>query len=152
MTQAPLGGRRRINFFRFDPLDDGPLMARQAAVHKRFPQTLVGVLELHVFPDHADTDFAFRMLDALEHRNPLAEVAGGRVNMEQLSLIHIFPVLATFSTALTISGGDTNWPFLILTARPELPAATSKSVWRQRNAGICSTSQTSAAGATCDGS
>ena len=30
-------------------------------------------------------------------------------------------------------------------------AATSRSVWRQRNAGICRTSATSAAGAACDG-
>ena len=36
-------------------------------------------------------------------------------------------------------------------ALPVAPAATSRSVWRQRNAGICSTSTTSAAGAHCSG-
>ena len=44
-----------------------------------------------------------------------------------------------------MSQGATNWPFLMLTARPVLPAATSRSVWRQRNAGIWSTSAASAA-------
>ena len=40
----------------------------------------------------------------------------------------------------------------MLTTRPVLAAATSRSVCRQRNAGICRTSATSAAAAACDGS
>ena len=43
-----------------------------------------------------------------------------------------------------MSHGETNWPFLMLMAFSVLAAATSRSVWRQRNAGICSTSTTSA--------
>ena len=39
-----------------------------------------------------------------------------------------------------MSHGARNWPFLTLTTRPVSAAATSRSVWRQRNAGICSTS------------
>lgn len=35
-----------------------------------------------------------------------------------------------------------NCPFLTLITRPVLPAATSKSVWRHRNAGICIMSAT----------
>ena len=37
-----------------------------------------------------------------------------------------------------------NWPFLTLTTRRLAAAARSKSVCRQRNAGICTTSQTAA--------
>ena len=40
----------------------------------------------------------------------------------------------------------------MLTMRPVLAAATSRSVCRHRNAGICRTSATSAAGAACEGS
>ena len=35
-----------------------------------------------------------------------------------------------------------HWPFLMFTGFPVRPAATSRSVWRQRNAGIWSTSAT----------
>src|SRR6185369_16753961 len=38
-----------------------------------------------------------------------------------------------------------HWPFFTFTGRPVRPAATSRSVWRQRNAGIWSTSATAAA-------
>ena len=48
-----------------------------------------------------------------------------------------------------MSHGARNWPFFTLTARPVSPAATRRSVCRQRNAGICSTSTASAAGAHC---
>ena len=51
-----------------------------------------------------------------------------------------------------MSHGARNWPFLTLTARPVSAAATSRSVWRQRKAGICSTSTTSAASAHWSGS
>ena len=42
-------------------------------------------------------------------------------------------------------------PFFTLTMRPVRPASSSRSVWRQRKAGIWMMSTTSAAGATCDG-
>src|SRR5580765_3236892 len=44
------------------------------------------------------------------------------------------------STTFFISPGDRNWPFLILTGLPLAATAWMKSVWRQRNAGVCSTS------------
>src|SRR5688572_365781 len=54
--------------------------------------------------------------------------------------------------AWRMSSGARNCPFLRFTARPVRAAATIRSVWRERNAGICNTSATSAAGAACDGS
>ena len=51
-----------------------------------------------------------------------------------------------------MSQGARNWPFLTLTARPVAPAASSRSVWRHRKAGICSTSTASATGAHCSAS
>ena len=51
-----------------------------------------------------------------------------------------------------MSSGAMNCPFLMLTARPVRAAATTRSVCRQRKAGIWSTSQTSAAGAHWCGS
>src|SRR2546430_324270 len=66
-------------------------------------------------------------------------------------IIFVFPVLATFSATFPMSQGDRNCPFFILMIRPVLPAAISRSVCRARNAGICSTSQTSEAAAeVCD--
>src|SRR5258706_422122 len=41
-----------------------------------------------------------------------------------------------------MSGGATNWPFLTLMARPVSAAAMSRSVWRQRKAGIWRTAST----------
>src|SRR5258705_538863 len=46
-----------------------------------------------------------------------------------------------------MSAGARNCPFFTFTARPVAPAARSRSVWRERKAGICRTSTTSAAGA-----
>ena len=46
-----------------------------------------------------------------------------------------------------MSSGARNCPFLMLTTLPVRAAATSRSVWRDRNAGICRTSATSAAAA-----
>ena len=57
------------------------------------------------------------------------------------------PASTTLATACRMSSGARNWPFLMLTTRPVCAAATSRSVWRHRNAGICRTSATSAAGA-----
>ena len=48
-----------------------------------------------------------------------------------------------------MSHGAINCPFFTLTILPVLAAATSKSVWRERKAGICNTSATSATGAHC---
>ena len=44
-----------------------------------------------------------------------------------------------------MSHGARNWPFFTLIARPVSPAASSRSVWRHRKAGICSTSTACAA-------
>ena len=54
------------------------------------------------------------------------------------------PPDTSLPTTCRMSHGARNWPFFTLTARPVAAAASSKSVWRQRNAGICSTSTTSA--------
>ena len=44
------------------------------------------------------------------------------------------------STTFFMSWGARNWPFLMFTGRPARATATMKSVCRQRNAGVCSTS------------
>ncbi len=59
------------------------------------------------------------------------------------------PVDRTFSTALPISRGDMNCPFLMFTVLPVRPQANSRSVCRARNAGTCSTSTTAPAAAAC---
>jgi hypothetical protein len=48
-----------------------------------------------------------------------------------------------------MSHGARNWPFLMLIALPVAAAASSRSVWRLRKAGICSTSTASAAMRQC---
>ena len=50
------------------------------------------------------------------------------------------------ATTCFMSQGARNWPFLMLIARPVSAAASSRSVWRHRKAGICSTSTASADG------
>ena len=69
------------------------------------------------------------------------------------SVSHIlwFPVERIFSTKGFMSQGARNCPFFTFTILPVLPAATSRSVWRQRKAGIWSTSATWATGAACSG-
>src|SRR6516225_4904185 len=44
------------------------------------------------------------------------------------------------STTFFMSDGARNWPFLMFTGLPAEATAWMKSVWRQRNAGVCSTS------------
>src|SRR5207249_10996883 len=67
-------------------------------------------------------------------------------------MILSLPVLATFSATLPIDHGEANCGFLTLIMRPVLPAASSRSVCRARNAGTCRTSQTSATGAAWEAS
>ena len=62
------------------------------------------------------------------------------------------PAAVTFAIAWRMSSGARNCPFFTFTTRPVRAAATSRSVCRDRNAGICSTSATSATGAACAGS
>ncbi len=50
-----------------------------------------------------------------------------------------------FSTTFFMSPGARNWPFLMFTGLPVAATAEMKSVWRQRNAGVCSTSTMAAA-------
>ena len=61
------------------------------------------------------------------------------------------PVEAILAAAFFMSHGARNWPFLMLIGLPVAPAASSRSVWRHRKAGICRTSTTSATGAHCSG-
>jgi len=66
-------------------------------------------------------------------------------------IIFVFPVLALSPRRSDVPRRQ-KLPFFILMIRPVLPAAISRSVCRARNAGICSTSQTSAATCACDAS
>ena len=68
------------------------------------------------------------------------------------STIRRLPVDSIFRMTFTMSSGAMNCPFFTLTTAPVSPAATTRSVWRARNAGIWRTSQTSATRAHCHGS
>src|SRR5579875_3647521 len=72
-----------------------------------------------------------------------------RKTPRSVSNSRLVPVERTFSTTFFISHGAKNCPFFTLIALPVLAAASTKSVCLQRNAGICSTSHTSATGAHC---
>ncbi len=61
------------------------------------------------------------------------------------------PVEATLPATFFMSHGARNWPFLMLTGFPVLPAAIIRSVWRHRKAGVWMISTTSATGAHCSG-
>src|ERR1700687_5757683 len=52
-----------------------------------------------------------------------------------------------FATTLAMSSGARYWPFLISPGLPADATARMKSVWRQRNAGVCNTSTTAATSA-----
>ena len=60
IAQARRRGFARIDFFGFDPFENGFVLVRQAAVEQRFAQTFVRIFELHVFSDHRDAHFALR--------------------------------------------------------------------------------------------
>ena len=57
-------------------------------------------------------------------------------NNRSLLLSFIRMPFFTFKTACFIASGLMNWPFLRLTTFPVFAAATTRSVWRTRNAGI----------------
>ncbi len=59
------------------------------------------------------------------------------------------PAAVTFEIAWRTSAGARNCPFFRLTVFPVRAAASTRSVCRERNAGICRTSATSATGAAC---
>ncbi len=61
------------------------------------------------------------------------------------------PAPRTFSTAPRISAGAIHCPFFTFTGSPVSPAARSRSVCRQRNAGIWIASTTPATSAHCSG-
>ena len=63
--------------------------------------------------------------------------------------MRVAPKLSSLAVTCCMSQGARNWPFLMLIARPVSAAARSRSVWRQRKAGICRTSTTSATGLHC---
>ena len=52
------------------------------------------------------------------------------------------------SITFTMSPGARNWPFLMFTGRPDCAQARMKSVWRQRKAGVWSTSTEAATSGT----
>ena len=81
----------RIDFFRFNPFDHHALAVCQSAVDQRLAQTLVGVFQLHVLAHHADSHFALRMLEILEHREPFAQVARRRFDMQQAQNLLVEP-------------------------------------------------------------
>jgi len=62
-----------------------------------------------------------------------------------------FPAAVAFAITCSISHGERNCPFLMLTGFPAAATAATKSVWRQRNAGTCSTSATCAAARASSG-
>ena len=66
--------------------------------------------------------------------------------------MRLLPVDSILRTTCAMSSGAMNCPFLTFTTAPVSPAATTRSVCRARNAGICSTSHTSAATRHCHGS
>ena len=87
-----------------------------------------------------------RMRDVKNHRTSRLAQNGKRAHIHDQILVAercaalgenqaSFPVLVTFSTALAISHGERNCPFFKFTTRPVFPAATNKSVCRERNAG-----------------
>ncbi len=93
------------------------------------------------------------------NRNVLVTERGVSFGYNTLvSDMRALPVLAKigapviFSTTLAMSQGARNCPFFTLIARPVLAAAIKRSVCRQRNAGICKTSTTSATAAHWPGS
>ena len=59
------------------------------------------------------------------------------------------PASRAFSATRPISCGERNWPFFRFTILPVATAASIKSVWRQRNAGICKMSTPSPASRAC---
>ena len=59
------------------------------------------------------------------------------------------PVQAILAATFAMSQGARNWPFFTLIGLPVSPAASSRSVWRHRKAGICRTSTACAAMAHC---
>src|SRR5882672_3123446 len=63
-------------------------------------------------------------------------------------MMPVLPVERALSTTFCISQGERNWPFLMLTGLPCDATFTMKFVWRQRKAGVCSTSTTAATSAS----
>src|SRR5258707_12618771 len=66
-------------------------------------------------------------------------------------MIFWLPAAAIFSATLPMSQGERNCAFFTLTMRPVLAAATRRSVWRDRKAGVCKMFTTSAAGGAWGG-
>ena len=83
---------------------------------------------------------AARVMEQLAREGRRVGFVGGGTELELGA-----PPERIFSTAPAIPSEAIHCPFFTFTARPARPAATSRSVWRQRNAGIWSTSATCAA-------
>src|SRR4029077_13567524 len=66
MLQSQRRRLARIDFFRFDPFDDGAILVSQAAVDEGFAQTFVGVFQLDVFAHYGDVHFTLRLANAVQ--------------------------------------------------------------------------------------
>ena len=64
----------------------------------------------------------------------------------------VSPAARHLSAELRMTEGAQNWPFLIWMTRPVRAAAATRSVWRQRKAGIWMMSATAATASACPGS
>jgi len=90
--------------------------------------------------DHRPAEFTHDLEPAHIHHQVV--VAERRSALSEQDLL--LPVETTFSAALRMSCGETNCPFLMFTVRPVRPAASSRSVWRHKKAGIWRMSAASA--------
>ncbi len=59
---------------RVDPVDVDLYAIGDAAVHERFVERLVRVRQADIFADHADSDFAFRVLQTIHDIEPALEI------------------------------------------------------------------------------
>src|SRR5580658_3038732 len=73
-TQARGRGFWGVDFFGFDPFENGFLIVGEAAVEKGFAEAFVGVFELDVFSYYRDADFAGGIVHAINEIEPGAHV------------------------------------------------------------------------------
>ena len=69
-VQACFRSRGRIDFFGFDPLENGLVIVRQAAVKQGFAQAFVRIFELHVLANDCDARLARRMMHSVDQVEP----------------------------------------------------------------------------------
>ena len=81
-VQARRGGCCRIDFFGFNPFENGLVIVRQPAMQQGLAQTLVGVLELHIFADNGNARFAGRVMHAVDQVEPGLHVRRARFQFQ----------------------------------------------------------------------